>query len=159
MLTAEQVETLGGLRLDLAVAEHFLGWRWWKSSGSGRRCLYAPGANPSWMQTPADGSEEVVGDWDDGDVIGLPHSATSWAAAGMLMEEAVSRDWLLFVGPDNTPGGGWAVQYKDARSAGEVTMMGDKVRQFRPSSVHGWARGKTGPEAVARAILLLCLES
>lgn len=50
-----------GPELDAKLAEA-LGWEWWRSSETGRRALYRPGQQPSWMLERADGSEEICRD-------------------------------------------------------------------------------------------------
>lgn len=63
-----------GPALDALVAEKVLGWRWRRSSVTGRRCLFAPNGWPEWMDSDSDGSEEIVRDVPAGMVPALPVS-------------------------------------------------------------------------------------
>lgn len=92
-LTPEQIlAEPPGRVLDALVAEHVLGWRWWRSAKTGRRCIYAPGKNPSWMQTPADGTEPLVWEWDTV-VQFLPDFSTDIAAAWDVLRIASKSPW------------------------------------------------------------------
>ena len=70
--------------LHVKVAEA-LGWEWWVSSVTGRRCLYAPGAQPEWMRTRATGREPLVSDWQMNPGR-IPRYDTDWSATGPLIE-------------------------------------------------------------------------
>jgi hypothetical protein len=73
------------LNVRVAVA---LGWEWWKSSVTGRRCLYPPERHPEWMTERADGTEPLVSDWNVGSGFVPPYGADTpegWAVTGPLV--------------------------------------------------------------------------
>jgi hypothetical protein len=54
------------LVVDAVLAERVLGYVWRKSRSTGRRCIYAASRCPDWMDSPAVGTEPLVGDWGCG---------------------------------------------------------------------------------------------
>lgn len=88
------------MELNVQVAEA-LGWEWWRSKDTGRRCLYAPGRHPSWMTTRADMSEELVSDWEDYRARHIPRYDTDWSATGPLIERL--RLWVQPCDHDGKP--------------------------------------------------------
>jgi hypothetical protein len=78
---------IAGPELDARLAEA-MGWEWWRSSVTGRRALYAPGKQPSWMNARADGSEPVCYDVaDDGGMVPRSLFSTDVSAAIAAAEE------------------------------------------------------------------------
>lgn len=104
--------------LHVRVAEA-LGYRWWRSSASGRRCLYAPGRNPEWMQTLADGTEDVVTDVPDGAL--CPRYDTDWSATGPLIEKYHMAVWYV---PSIVGAGEWRAQREDEGLAADGSLTG-----------------------------------
>lgn len=52
-------------QIDTLAAEHLAGYKWYRSNLTGKRCIYSPqGYVPEWMDSPADGTEPLVGDWE-----------------------------------------------------------------------------------------------
>lgn len=47
------------------VLEFYFDWKWWKSSVTGKRCIYAPDRQPEWFQELADGTEPLVWDFEN----------------------------------------------------------------------------------------------
>lgn len=80
-----------GRELDAEIAERFMGWRWWRSSITGRRCLF-PSEPPEWFTELATGNEPLVGDWDH---ISLPPYSTSIADAWHVVERLNALGWLV----------------------------------------------------------------
>lgn len=75
-------ELEAGLEMDALVAERVMGWLWWKSSSSGKRCLFAPGKHPEWFEERATGDEPLVGDWGS---TGIPKYSTDILAAWSVL--------------------------------------------------------------------------
>lgn len=85
-MTRDEVLALKpGDEMDVKIAELVYGWQWRRSRNSGRRCIYAPGKEPSWMKALATGEEKLVTDWK----IGLfvpPYSTLDGAALAVLYD-------------------------------------------------------------------------
>lgn len=84
--------------LDIRLAL-LMGAKWWRSSVTGRRCLYMPGREPSWMQTPATGNEPLVSDWHDGRAFVPAFSmvpSVVMSAAEMLRRNGRIRGWSVY---------------------------------------------------------------
>jgi hypothetical protein len=81
---AENMTDTAGREMDAWIAEHVMGWEWWRSRHTGRRCLYAPGKNEEWMQELATGDEPLVADWK---MISIPRFSADIAAAFEVVEK------------------------------------------------------------------------
>jgi hypothetical protein len=93
MTRAEVLAMKPGPEMDAAVAEIVMGWKWWRSSATGRRCMYAPGKNGNWMQTPADGTEPLVNDWST-NPSNIPYYSRSLAAVWEVVAHIVHSPGL-----------------------------------------------------------------
>lgn len=109
-----------------------MGALWWRSSSSGRRCLYLPGEQPGWMDTRADGTEPLVGDWDWFPFV-RPYS-TSIADAWTVVEKMRERTGFLLDDQD-IDGRPWFASF----TCDEHAEPGE--------------RGTTAPLAICRAAL------
>jgi hypothetical protein len=136
-------ETLeAGRELDVLVAEKIFLWEWWRSSSTGRRCLFAPGAIPrcsgEWFLERADGSEALVGDWD---CWSGPHYSTAIGAAWEVVKHLIERGYSFDMGTRE-----------------DFTLMMWEVTLQPPDfkSMEDWtgAVGETAPLAICRAALL-----
>lgn len=111
-----------------------LGWEWRRSSNTGRRCIYAPGTAPAWMQEPATGTEDLVGgDWEAVLAAMPPYgedSPAGWRCTGPLIERL--RPTLTW-------------------HYGEARWSAIPHNQFS----HGAQWGATACEAVARLVVAL----
>ena len=55
---------LSGRELDIAVAERVMEFDWWRSSVSGKRCLFPEGKQYKWFTYRATGDELLTTDYD-----------------------------------------------------------------------------------------------
>ena len=132
-------EIEAGRELDALIAEHVMGWEWWRSSVSGRRSLFAPGAIPrgedEWFCERADGSERLVFDWK---TVRIPPYSTEIGAAWAVAEKlkALGRDSVML----SNEGDGWEC---------EITVSDELyAKGWRSASWQGAA-----PFAICRAAL------
>lgn len=78
-----------GRELDALVAEKMMGYVWRKSNRSGKRCICRPDRCPDWFDSPADGTEPLVSDWDSYPF--TPAYSTDIAAAWEVVERLLVR--------------------------------------------------------------------
>jgi hypothetical protein len=53
-----------GAPLNAAVAEHVMGFQWWRSSETGKRALFHPHRKPEWFDVRATATENLATQWD-----------------------------------------------------------------------------------------------
>lgn len=128
-----------GPEMDALVAEKVMGWRWRKSSATGRRCLFSPTRWPEWFTALADGTEGIVGDWDR--PTHIPRYSTDIAAAWEVVEKMRANGYAPQIRPWGARWAGWGVA--DDRD-GDI----DLCRNF--------GSAETVPLAIVRWALAAC---
>ena len=96
-MTKSEIAALSDRPLDLAVAEHVFGWRWRKSSKSGKRCLFLPTGWPDWFTTPANGNEPIVSDIESVLSGILPHYSTTGDGLLAVMSQMAELGWSYWL--------------------------------------------------------------
>lgn len=134
-MTKSEIAALSDRPLDLAVAEHVFGWRWRKSSKSGKRCLFLPTGWPDWFTTPANGNEPIVSDIESVLSGILPHYSTTGDGMLAVIERMRERGWFF-------------------RLADAAKIDGYFCLFYEPDESNGEAEAETALEAVCRAALI-----
>jgi hypothetical protein len=123
--------------LDAQVAEKLMGHEWFVSSETGRRAIFALGAQPKWFVARADGSEQLAAFWDH-----CPHYSTDIAAAWLVVDGMARR--------------GFHARLKTPFTPSDLCFAG-----FTPHGSTGWngrgdyeASAESMPLAICRAALL-----
>jgi ABA sandwich protein len=79
--------------LDALVAERIFGWRWMRSSVSGRQAIFPMDQHPEWFTAPASRVEGLANDWD----CRLPHYSTDMAAAWLVVEKLKKAECRVII--------------------------------------------------------------
>lgn len=109
MPQATQVdEQLRGRELDIAIAERVMGYDWWRSKVSGKRCLFPEGRQYPWFIYRATGDEQLTADYDHQ----VPPYSTSIEAAMEVVEKLRTEHWCVTLMNQFSKGPQWYVSFE-----------------------------------------------
>lgn len=80
-----------GRELDSLVAEKVMGFRWWRSSQTGRRAIFPDDKVQPWFKEVASGDESFCSDHD----WAVPHYSTDIAAAWTVVKKLGDDGWSM----------------------------------------------------------------
>lgn len=124
MTKSEILALEAGRETDALIAEHVMGFQWWRSNFSGLRALFLEASKPDWFTELASGAEGLARDWD----CGIPKYSTDLNACHEMEAEIERRGRGLYyygrlmavLGPDKW---GFAKIHADALTRCKAALL------------------------------------